>query len=74
MGKTYSVIEDLISKAIRFHVKDRKGKLLPKPKFAYLCPYKGQAKQVAWQYLIDFTKAIPGVKKNETELWIEVRQ
>jgi hypothetical protein len=71
-GKTFSVIQDLISKAMRFQVRDRQGKLLPKPKFAYLCPYKGQAKQVAWQYLIDFTKAIPGVKKNETELWIEI--
>lgn len=72
-GKTYSVIQDLIARALNFQKKDRAtGKLLPKPKFAYLCPYKGQAKQVAWQYLIDFTKSIPGVKKNETELWIEI--
>jgi phage terminase large subunit len=71
-GKTFSVIQDLIARALNFQKKDKNGKALPKPKFAYLCPYKGQAKQVAWQYLIDFTKAIPGVKKNETELWIEI--
>jgi len=72
-GKTYSVIQDLIARALNFQKKDSiTRKLLTKPKFAYLCPYKGQAKQVAWQYLIDFTKSIPGVKKNETELWIEI--
>lgn len=72
-GKTYSVIQDLIARALNFQKKDRTtGKLFPRPRFAYLCPYKGQAKLVAWQYLIDFTKSIPGVKKNETELWVEV--
>jgi len=72
-GKTYSVIQDLIARALNFQKKDSiTRKPLTKPKFAYLCPYKGQAKQVAWQYLIDFTKSIPGVKKNETELWIEI--
>jgi phage terminase large subunit len=71
-GKTFSVIQDLIARALNFQKKDRNGKLLRKPKFAYLCPYKGQAKQIAWQYLTDFTRTIPGVKKNETELWIEV--
>jgi phage terminase large subunit len=72
-GKTFSVIQDLIARALNFQKKDPKTrKLLPKPKFAYLCPYKGQAKQIAWQYLTDFTRSIPGVKKNETELWVEV--
>lgn len=72
-GKTYSVIQDLIARALNFQKKDpATHQLLLKPKFAYLCPYKGQAKQVAWQYLTDFTKEIPGVKKNETELWVEI--
>lgn len=71
-GKTFSVIQDLIARALNYQKKDRNGKLYPRPRFAYLCPYKGQAKLVAWQYLIDFTKTIPGVKKNETELWVEV--
>lgn len=71
-GKTFSVIQDLIARALNFQKKDRSGKLYPRPRFAYLCPYKGQAKLVAWQYLIDFTKSIPGVRKNETELWVEV--
>lgn len=72
-GKTYSVIQDLVARALNFQKKDPKtGKLLTRPKFAYLCPYRGQAKQVAWQYLIDFTKAIPGVQKHESDLWIEI--
>jgi hypothetical protein len=72
-GKTYSVIQDLVARALNFQKKNGKtGKLFGKPIFAYLCPYKGQAKKVAWEYLIEFTKAIPGIKKNETELWIEI--
>lgn len=72
-GKTYSVIQDLVARALNFRKRDRStGKLLANPKFAYLCPYKSQAKQVAWQYLVDFTKEIPGVKKNESELWVEL--
>lgn len=72
-GKTFSVIQDLVARALNFQKRNRTtGKIYTKPKFAYLCPYKSQAKQVAWQYLVDFTKGIPGVKKNETELWIEI--
>lgn len=72
-GKTFSVIQDLIARALNFQKKNPEtGKLFTRPTFVYLCPYKGQAKQVAWQYLIDFTKTIPGVKKNETELWVEI--
>lgn len=71
-GKTYAVIQDLIDKAQQFRVRGPDGKVYPRPKFAYLCPYRSQAKQVAWQYLVDFTKDIPGVKKNESELWIEL--
>jgi phage terminase large subunit len=71
-GKTLSVLQDLIARALNFQKKGRNGKLYSRPRFAYLCPYKGQAKLVARQYLIDFTKTIPGVKKNETELWVKV--
>lgn len=71
-GKTYSVIQDLVARALYFQKRDATGKVFNKPKFAYLCPYKSQAKQVGWQYLVDFTKNIPGVTKNETELWVEI--
>ena len=68
-GKTYSVIQDLVARALNFQKRDRTtGQIFKKPIFAYVCPYKGQAKKVAWEYLIDFTKDIPGIKKNETEL------
>jgi hypothetical protein len=72
-GKTFRVIQDLIARALNFQKKDKTGKLLPKPKFAYLCPYKGQAKQVAWQYLIDFTKAIPVSRRTKPNCGLKSR-
>jgi phage terminase large subunit len=72
-GKTYSVIQDLVARALNFQKKNPKtGQYFPKPVFAYVCPYRGQAKKVAWEYLVAFTENIPGIKKNETELWIEI--
>jgi phage terminase large subunit len=71
-GKTYSVLQDLVARALNFQKRDPSGKLYTRPRFAYLCPYRGQAKLVAWTYLVDFTKNIPGVKQNVTELWVEV--
>lgn len=38
------------------------------PRFAYLAPTYRQAKAVAWDYLKQFSGAIPGVKFHETEL------
>ena len=40
--------------------------------FAYIAPYFVQAKTIAWQYLLEYGQAVI-VKKNESELWIEVR-
>jgi phage terminase large subunit len=71
-GKTYSVLQDLVARALYYQKRDPQGSYYTHARFGYLCPYKGQAKTVAWQYLTDFTKDIPGVKKNESELWVEI--
>ena len=39
-------------------------------RYAYFAPTQAQAKKIAWSYLKTFTHQIPGVIKNESELWI----
>lgn len=51
---------DLVKRAV-----EAKGK---EPRFAYIAPTYGQAKDVAWSYLKDYTAAIPGMKVSESEL------
>jgi len=38
------------------------------PRFAYVAPTYGQAKKIAFDYLKQYTKNIPGTKYNESEL------
>ena len=59
-GKTVYAIKWLIKHTLRCEN--------PNPRGAYLAPLYRQAKQVAWQYLKDFSRAIPGVVFNESEL------
>lgn len=40
------------------------------PQGLYVAPFRNQSKRVAWRYFIEFTKDIPGVKANITELTI----
>ncbi len=61
-GKTVGCIQDVVKKAI-----EHKGK---EPRFAYIAPTYTQAKDVAWAYLKEFTAAIPGVEKSESELTV----
>lgn len=42
------------------------------PRAAYIAPTYKQAKIVAWDYYKRFTKAIPGVHKNESELVLTI--
>lgn len=59
-GKTVACILDAI-----------RGALLcphPEPRVAYLAPSYTQAKDIAWNYLRHYTRDIPGVVYNETEL------
>lgn len=63
-GKTVFSLNELIDRALR---NDRKN-----PQYGYIAPTYGQAKRVAWDYLKDFTKNIPGVSYNESELRVEI--
>ena len=59
-GKTVMAINHLLRDAI---LTDK-----PNPRFAYIAPTYRQAKAVAWDYLKQFSSAIPMVRFNETEL------
>lgn len=63
-GKTVADINELIIGASRC--------TLPNPRFAYVAPQLNQAKDIAWTYLKEYTTFIPGVKINESELWVEL--
>jgi phage terminase large subunit len=59
-GKTVACIMDLIAKSIECDKRE--------PRFAYIAPTYGQAKDVAWAYLKEYTQGIPGMKYSESEL------
>lgn len=61
-GKTVSAINDIIKRAITCQS--------PNPLFAYVAPYRSQAKSVAWDYLLRFSKPVAKTK-NESELEVE---
>jgi len=63
-GKTVFALIEMIDKGLS---NERKN-----PQYAYIAPTYGQAKRVAWEYLKDFTKNIPGVKVHEQELRIDI--
>jgi hypothetical protein len=44
---------------------------LPRPRYAYLAPFRNQAKTVAWDYLKHFSAPIPGAIANESELRVD---
>lgn len=59
-GKTVAMCADLVIGALEC---DK-----PKPQFAYLAPFRDQAKKVAWSYLKDLTKELWAKPPNESEL------
>ena len=59
-GKTVACIMDLIKRAVEHTGRE--------PRFAYIAPTYTQAKDVAWSYLKEYTAAIPGLQKSESEL------
>lgn len=61
-GKTVFAIMELILAALNIKLKDGR--------FAYIAPFYGQAKSVAWNYLKKFASEIPGVQVREGELSI----
>lgn len=44
----------------------------PRGSFAYVAPFRNQAKAVAWDYLKYYTSPIPGRTVNESELSIMI--
>lgn len=62
-GKTVLAVNQLI-KSMSECEKDR-------PRFAYLAPTYKQAKAIAWDYLKYYSRPIPGIRINESELRID---
>lgn len=62
-GKTVLVINHMIKMAIK--CKKRM------PVFAYIAPYRKQAKTIAWSYLKYYLHVLPGIMVNESELYVE---
>lgn len=59
-GKTVAVINDLLRAIVEC---DK-----PNPRAAYIAPLFKQAKAVAWDYVQEFCRPIPGVQFNQAEL------
>ena len=63
-GKTVGCINHMIKKAVE--------NLKPAPQYAYIAPYRTQAKLIAWEYLKHYTSVIPRKKVNEGSLTVEL--
>lgn len=63
-GKTVGIVNQVVKMAL----------LNPQraPQYAYIAPYRNQAKRIAWEYLKYYTRVIPGIKVNESELYVEL--
>lgn len=59
-GKSVAAINDLIKAALWCP--------LPEPRFAYVAPTYAQAKDIAWNYLAQYTSQIEGATLHESEL------
>lgn len=64
-GKTVAMCADLVIGALETS--------RPRPQFAYLAPFREQAKRVAWQYLKELTKDFQASPPNESELRIDIQ-
>lgn len=45
---------------------------LPRGSYAYVGPFRNQAKTIAWKYLRHYSSRIPGVSVNESELRVDL--
>lgn len=63
-GKTVLCVNELIRKAA---CNTKRA-----PQYCYLGPFRNQAKLIAWEYLKYYSKAIPGVRVNESDLFVEL--
>lgn len=63
-GKTVGSINEVVKKAL--------NNTKRAPQYCYLGPFRNQAKLIAWEYLKYYSRAIPGTKVNESELFVEL--
>jgi len=63
-GKTVAAVNELIKRILTCPLTNARG--------AYICPEYAQAKRVAWVYLKDYLRPIPGVTFNESELLAKI--
>lgn len=63
-GKTYLALNHGLSVGLQV--------TLPNPRVTFISPLLKQSKTVAWDYLKDFTRGIPGAKKYESELKVDI--
>ena len=63
-GKTVAAVNDLIRGAVSCPH--------PRPQFAYIAPFRDQAKRVAWDYLKHYSEPVWGDKPNESELSVKL--
>ena len=63
-GKTVLAVNELIDRALRCP-KER-------PRYAYIAPFRNQAKSIAWDYLQAYLRPIPGVVFNQAELRADI--
>lgn len=66
-GKTVGCINDMIRSAL---TADCSGRMSAAPRFSYIMPTYGQAKDTAWSYLKYFSAPIPGIEISESELTV----
>ena len=62
-GKTLLNILDLVYRALTDGKEDGR--------YAYIAPYYSQAKTIAWDYLLRYSKPVAS-KANQSELWVEL--
>ncbi len=67
-GKTFACIQDLLMHAMTHK---RPG---PPLRYAYIAPTRDQAKDIAWGYVKQFFSQIPGIKINEADLMVTLRE
>jgi hypothetical protein len=63
-GKTVGTVNHMIKQAIK-----NKSRA---PRYAYIAPYRNQAKMIAWEYLKFYTHVIPKIRVNESDLYVEM--
>lgn len=63
-GKTVGSLNTLIKKAI---LNTKRA-----PQYAYIAPYRNQAKRIAWNYLLYYTTNFPDRKVNSSDLYVEL--